>query len=111
MAKNDIKNSFLGVCPICRNKLNIKNSNVVNKQNFAYLYCVECKSCSSSVLLAIFPMKDGVVTTMGILTDIQRKEMDLVKKENFITENDVLDLYNYVNSSNSNKKHETKRKK
>ncbi|MEK7453057.1 MAG: hypothetical protein AAB614_02370 [Patescibacteria group bacterium] len=105
MAKKDTKNSFLSVCPICRNKLKINDSNAINNRDFSYLYCVECRVCLSFIMLAVFPMKDGVVTTMGMLTDLQKKDIDLIKDSEFITEDNVLALYDYINnSSNSNKK-------
>ncbi len=111
MAKQNIKNSFLGMCPICRNKLKIGNSNIINKNDFADLYCVECNDCLSSVMLAVFSIKDGIVTTMGILTDIQKEEIGLIKNSEQITIDSILNLYDNINSNNSNKKYETKCKK
>ena len=101
MAKQNKEGSFLGMCPICRNKLKISNSSIVKKDNIATLYCVECKDCLSSVMITIFSSKDEIVTTMGILTDIQHKDMDLIKDPNPITVDNVLSLCNYI------KKHET----
>ena len=113
MAKQDTKNSFLGVCPICRKKLKTSNSNIVNKSNLANLYCVECTECYSSVMLAVFTGKDGVITTMGILTDVQKKDMNLVKDSEKVTTDSVLALYDYINKDNNSnsKKYETKSKK
>jgi|GEM_PF-2958312 len=113
MAKQDTKKSFLGVCPICRKKLQTKNSNIVNRSNSISLYCVECESCSSSVMLAVFSTKDGIITTMGILTDIQKKDTELIKSSEKITTDNVLALYDYINNNNnsSSKKYETKSNK
>jgi len=110
MAKKDTNDSFLGVCPICRKKLKISNSNIVDRDNNANLYYVECKNCDSSVMLAVFPMKDGIVTTMGILTDISHEDLNLIKNSEPVTTDNVLALYDYIKSNKVNKKHETKRK-
>jgi len=105
MAKeNDKKGSILGICPICRNKLKISNSSIVKKDNIATLYCVECKDCLSSVMITIFSSKDEMVTTMGILTDLQHKDMGLVKDSKSISVDNVLNLCSYI------KKYETTNK-
>jgi hypothetical protein len=104
MAKENKKGSILGICPICRNKLKISNSSIVKKDNIATLYCVECKDCLSSVMITIFLSKDEIVTTMGILTDLQHKDMDLIKDSNPVTVDNVLNLCSYI------KKYETTNK-
>ncbi len=103
MAKQNTKKSFLGVCPVCRKKLQTENSNIINKSNFTNLYCVECKSCFSSVMLAVFSTKDGIITTMGILTDIQKKDTKLIQDSDKVIADDALTLYNYINSNNNSK--------
>ncbi len=101
MAKENKKRSILGVCPICRNKLKISNSSIVKKDNIATLYCVECKDCQSSVMITIFSAEDEIITTMGILTDLQHKDMNLIKNSNPVTVDNVLNLCSYI------KKYET----
>jgi len=100
MAKQSIKDSFLGICPICRSKLKTENSKVIKSDSLIKLYHIECGGCNSSVLLAVFPVKDGVLTTMGMLTDIQKKDINLIKKSETITTDSVLALYDYINKKN-----------
>jgi len=105
MTKQNKDGSFLGMCPICRNKLKISNSSIVKKDNIATLYCVECKDCLSTVMITVFSSKeDGVVTTMGILTDLQHKDMDLIKDPNPITVDNVLSLCSYIKKDETTSK-------
>lgn len=92
-----IKNSFLGLCPICRNKFRSVDADMVNKNESVFLYCVKCRECLSSAMIAVFSMNDGVVTTMGILSDIQAKDAHLIEEKEAVSVDNVLLTYNYLN--------------
>lgn len=96
MAKQMIKSSFLGTCPVCRNKFKSADAKIVSKNESASLYCVKCKECLSSATIAVFPADNGIITTMGILSDIQPQDMNLIEEKEAVSVDSVLSTYNYL---------------
>ncbi len=113
MSKQNNKKSFLGACPICREELKFNNAVLISKKKAMSLFCVECEKCLSSVILTIFSSeKEGILTTMGILSDFKKEDISLLKNPGKIVEDDVLSFYEYLNTSKDKKtkKYETKSK-
>lgn len=108
MAKKAVNTMFLGRCPICRKKLQEKNLSVIDKNDSATLCCVRCISCESSVLFTVSSMDHNMVTTVGILTDIQEQDIPLLKGDSKVSYDDVLALYAYL-KNNGTTQSETKK--
>lgn len=96
MAKKAVSTMFLGRCPICRKKLQDKNLSVIDKNDSATLCCVKCVSCESSVLFTVSSMDHNMITTVGILTDVQEQDLPLLKGDSKVSYDDVLALYAYL---------------
>ena len=87
---------FLGNCPICDSKFSHSHTSQIDKdENMQTLY-VECGKCGSSVVLGIIKNIPGVVTTVGMLTDMKREDIDRMKKLSPITYDDVIEVHKYL---------------
>lgn len=96
MAKKATKTIFLGLCPICRKKLQEKNLAVIDKSNATTLCCVKCVSCASSVLFTVASLEHNMITTVGILTDIQQQDITMLKSGAKVNYDDVLAMHAFL---------------
>ena len=96
MAKKETKTIFFGLCPICRKKLHEKHLTIINKSKGATLCCVKCVFCASSLLFTVTSMEHNMITTVGILTDIQAQDIAMLKSGAKIDYDDVLAMHAYL---------------
>ncbi|OGD32216.1 hypothetical protein A3C91_02855 [Candidatus Azambacteria bacterium RIFCSPHIGHO2_02_FULL_52_12] len=96
MAKKATKTIFLGLCPICRKKLHEKNLAIIDKSNVTTLCCVKCLSCESSVLFTVASQEHNMVTTVGILTDVQAQDIAMLKNGAKVDYDDVLAMHVFL---------------
>lgn len=92
------KTVFLGVCPVCRRKLRDERLAIIDKNDVSALCCVTCVSCRSSLMFTVSSPEGGIVTTVGILTDVQAQDLDMLKRKAPISYNDVLDIHAFLES-------------
>lgn len=96
MAKKAAKTIFLGSCPICRKRLQEKNLVIIDKNSSTTLCCVKCASCASSILFTIASLEHNMVTTVGILTDIQTQDILMLQGNEKVNYNDVLAIHAFL---------------
>jgi len=88
---------FLGSCPYCSVELRQEKAMVVKKDAEAITFHVDCVSCKSSLLLSVQSGVPGLVTTVGVPTDLEKRDITRFKKDmRAITTDDVLDLHAYL---------------
>jgi len=87
----------LGSCPHCSAELHQEKATIVKKDVKAATFHVDCVSCKSSLLLTVQSGVPGLVTTVGIPTDLEKKDILRFKKDvRAITADDVLELHAYL---------------
>lgn len=92
-----LKNAFIfGLCPICRSELKEENARVVGKKDATTQYCVGCACCSSSLLFTVSFLNSNVTATIGILTDAQKDDLELIKNSAQVSTDDVLEIHKYL---------------
>lgn len=89
---------FLGTCPICNTQYNSENASLLERNAEFMSFYIDCDSCLSSVIVAVFFPLSGLVTTVGMLTDFSRDDVKKLRKFNPITLDEVLDLHVYIES-------------
>lgn len=89
---------FLGVCPVCRRKLRDERLSIIDKNDLYALCCVTCVSCLSSLMFTISSLEGGMVTTVGVLTDIQKEDLEMLKRKMPLDYDEVLDIHTYLES-------------
>lgn len=103
MNKDEI--TFLGSCSICAAVYEKKRISIVEKNEDVLTVHVDCPKCLSSALLSVYSGIRGLVTTVGIPTDLTKADLERVKRSRRISSDDVLELHNFL------ERKETKRKK
>lgn len=92
--KEDYK--FLGNCPVCSKKFDGKDVTPIEEEGSIDTLYVECGKCSSSVVLGIMKNVPGLVTTVGMLTDMKLKDIERMADSRPITSDDVLEVHKYL---------------
>lgn len=90
---------FLGRCPICSVKYKPVNAQVLNEREDLTMAHVDCARCKSSVILAIMSTKMGLVTTMGMITDLTKQDIKRASSASVITTDDVIKLHKRLEQS------------
>ncbi|MEX2008281.1 MAG: hypothetical protein WD850_02255 [Candidatus Spechtbacterales bacterium] len=93
MKKTEFEHKYLGSCSVCGVKFQGRNTEVLSrKPDISHIYA-QCARCKSSTVVFILRNTSGFVTTIGMLTDMKKKDILRFRKMNPITGDDVLDLH------------------
>ncbi len=90
----------IAICPVCQNKYEPQAIKIVEQQSDAFVFHINCGKCNSSVLAYAVQTPMGV-TTIGLLSDLQATEVKKFLRQNAITEDDVLQVYETIHSSSA----------
>ncbi|MEX0870001.1 MAG: hypothetical protein WDZ39_01055 [Candidatus Spechtbacterales bacterium] len=93
MRKTDYEFKYLGNCSVCGTSFETRKTTLISRKegiSHVYAQCVECKS---SVIIFVIKSTAGFVTTVGMLTDMTKQDLDKFKKRKPITADDVLELH------------------
>lgn len=98
--KNDLR--FIGPCPICKSDFVLQDiRNLKNKGQTSLLH-VDCEKCESSLFVTLIKGSAGVITNVGVLTDLSKDDFLRFKSLPVITIDEVLNFYkNYDNKNDS----------
>ncbi|MEX2145190.1 MAG: hypothetical protein WD712_02325 [Candidatus Spechtbacterales bacterium] len=99
MRKSDFEFKYLGSCPSCEAGFGSRDASVINKKSDLSQIYAQCPNCKSSVSVFVFRSNIGFITTVGILTDMQKEDILRLKKAKPITADDVLELHKFLESS------------
>lgn len=61
-------------------------------------FYIDCGRCSSSVIVTVFFPLSGLVTTVGMLTDLSREDLKKIGKLSPLSADEVLDMHVYLES-------------
>ncbi|MBI1888418.1 MAG: hypothetical protein HYS15_00570 [Candidatus Spechtbacteria bacterium] len=92
-------NRFLGNCPVCDKKFTTSSTSLLEERGEMRTLYVECAKCDTSVVLGVMRNAPGIVTTVGMLTDMRREDIDRMKDFPPLTFDDVLEVHRYLESS------------
>lgn len=95
--ENDLK--FIGPCPVCKSGFVPQNIKTLKNRGTNLLLHVDCRECESSLLVTLIKSHTGVITNVGVLTDLYKDDFIRFKNLPVITIDDVL----YFDSSSDNK--------
>ena len=84
---------FMGPCPICNSRFNEADIETVSQAGNVSLFHADCVSCKSSVFMTLVKGEAGMVTNVGILTDLTKKDFRDFNNSKVITVEDVLELH------------------
>jgi len=87
---------FLGKCPICNKKFTPSAVSPIEEAESVQTLYVECQKCGSSVVLGVVKNIPGLVTTIGMLTDMKEEDIKRLRNLPALTSDDVLDMHRYL---------------
>ena len=87
---------FLGNCPICNKRFIAANAVSLKERGEMQTFYVECEKCASSVVLGVVKNIPGVVTTIGMLTDMKYSDINRMKDARPLTWDDVLEMHAFL---------------
>jgi len=88
---------FLGSCPVCGEPFRQEKASVVESTDNAIMVHVDCVGCAGSHLLMVESKAPGLITTIGMPTDLTKGDVGrFVKRQAAITPDDVLELHAYL---------------
>lgn len=80
-------------CPLCRKKYQPLQATLLEENEEAHLIYIKCSHCQSSMVVLI--MSQGpVVSSMGVVTDLNPKDLAKIKQRGFLKEDDILAVHN-----------------
>jgi len=82
-------------CPLCDASLNSFALCEVKKTGNMRLQYITCASCHSS-LLQIDVEQESICTSIRMLTDLNKKDVDRFWNNTHIQENDILDIHELI---------------
>jgi len=91
--RQSIDSRFLGRCPICDRKFSSRRALLLDKYEGMQTVYIECRKCGSSVVLGVARNIPGIVTTIGMLTDMTREDIERISNMKPITADDVLEMH------------------
>ena len=93
MRKTDFEFKYIGNCSVCGMPFQARNAHILTrKPELSHVY-TQCSECKSSAIVFVLKSATGFVTTVGMLTDMSKEDIDKFKKMKPITADDVLELH------------------
>lgn len=100
-AKSDPANNFLGNCPICSTRFTLAMASTIARVAGMKTMYVECGKCASSVIIGVSRNIPGIVTTVGMLTDMKRGDIERLISLPALTTDDVLEIHKCLEMINN----------
>lgn len=82
-------------CPICQGKYNDASVMLVERKDDSYFLHITCPVCASTVLAYVMPSGVGL-TTVALLTDMKRNEIQKFISLETVQNDDLLEFYKLV---------------
>ncbi|MBD3244427.1 MAG: hypothetical protein GF335_00340 [Candidatus Moranbacteria bacterium] len=79
-------------CPNCNKKYSKAKVNVLNNQEGNIIVHITCPNCLSSVISSI-SLAGPKITALGMLTDVDKNDLNLFYKKEMVTYDDVIDMH------------------
>lgn len=98
--KSDLK--FIGSCPVCKSEFIPKNIKTLKNKGATSLLHADCDGCESSLLITLIRSDVGVVTNVGVLTDLYKEDFPRFKNLPVITVDDILYFDKNYDNKNDN---------
>ncbi len=79
-------------CPLCRRRYNPLKASILEESEDAYLVHIHCPNCQSSLLVLILH-QGPVISSMGLVTDLNQDDLRQLKDSRSLVEDDVLAVH------------------
>ena len=91
---------FISPCPVCKARFNAEKIAVLKNDGQTSLLHIDCGSCESSLIITLIKSNIGIVTNIGILTDLEKNDFRRLNDLPVITVDEILEFQK--NNKNDN---------
>ena len=92
------KNSLFQIpetCPNCSQKYSGAKASVISSGKSVIMVHMTCPKCKTSIISNISLNNMGVLA-IGMLTDLEKEDLKLLRDENLVTTDDVISIHEYI---------------
>lgn len=100
MRKTDFEFKYLGSCPVCGSSFQGRQTEILNRREGLSQVYAQCSECKSSIVIFVLRNAIGFITTIGMLTDMTKKDILRFGKMEPLTSDDVLELHQMLEEEN-----------
>ena len=83
---------IISQCPVCRTSYNPLESAVIDEADSYHLLYIKCRRCHASVLALVMTNVFGL-SSLGLVTDLDKHEVLRLKEAESISADEVLDFH------------------
>ncbi|MCL4426749.1 hypothetical protein M1534_00105 [Patescibacteria group bacterium] len=91
---------FLGNCPLCKGEYDPESVALLEQDGVLSLYHATCTSCNSMVILVVMKNLMNFVTTIGMITDLNKDEFPTFFAKDAVNYDEVLAVHQALKSIN-----------
>jgi hypothetical protein len=88
----DDNQHFVSRCPFCSSEYDLDGSKVIAEEEESTMVYVTCTDCESSII-AIVAMSGLGIVSLGLVTDMTEADTKRMMKDNPVSSNELLSLY------------------
>lgn len=96
------KLQFVLRCPLCKTSYRAESAEVIDEKEDSLLVYLNCPRCLSSIIAVINIGGVGVMTSLGLLTDMVKEDVVRLKKRKKVSGNDILNVYETLHKKEGN---------
>lgn len=96
--KSNLK--FVSPCPICKAQFDERNIAVLRNEGPTSLLHVDCGSCESSLIITLIKNNSGIITNVGVMTDLKKDDFKRLNGLPAITVDEVLEFQKHNKNDN-----------
>lgn len=90
------QNDVVGDCPVCETTFRSEDVTTVRETEEITLLHASCHKCQSSVMVGIVGPDLGVATSIGMLTDLTKEDIERFSSTDKVSVDDVLDFHKFL---------------
>jgi hypothetical protein len=88
------------VCPNCSHKFNKAEASIIGNKGNSIIIHITCPYCGVSMISNISLNSSGIMT-VGMLTDLSKKDLGMLKGKSPISVDDIIEIYEYIEKKGS----------
>lgn len=82
-------------CPLCGSHYDPTQTEVIEENDKAALFHIDCAKCGSSILACLVAGPFGVAS-MGLVTDLSRDDAKKLKSAKTVNHDDIIEIHQYL---------------
>lgn len=97
--KHQALQKLMGKCPLCNFTYKTVSAKIIEENEEAQLIYIKCPHCSGS-LVALILSSGPLVSSIGLVTDLNDEDIIRLKNNKIIIEEDILSLHQNLKNKN-----------